>query len=322
MLNNSAPRDNSLGVFICAMSFFVRFIHTTENNNHEVTNMNKNAPYFVAAKAALINWNSMSIEDANEFIETKSRAEIEQATGAYGSVYDASNRIAHALGLSDKEAYQFTQEMLGNSDSTAMLDKVKEQFALVKAQCPERAQELTAGLLLDACDDVHKGWTGRNASPFFGKKDIKDQQYQYGTSEMIGWKEVKADLLFLSPIADAVGLEINEDDMKRLYGERVLAYCQHIQDVGGPGIEGVGGPGIDTIVELIDVIDNLENGKRIMLSPEIAAAWENDPALVQQIAHEVSTKGIGADAQLIQTMIDMGILDRDNPTGLEDPSGR
>ena len=80
----------------------------------------------------------------------------------------------------------------------------------------------------------------------------------------------------------------------------------------------MGGPGIDTIIELIDVIDNIENGKRIILSPEIAAAWENDPVLVGQIAHEVSTKGIGADKELMQALVDREILDRDDPTGLGD----
>ena len=280
--------------------------------------MNKNAPYFQAARAALINWSGLSPEEADKKIQEKSKAEIEMDTGAHGSVYDASNRIAKALGLNDKEAYQFTQEMLGNSESTQMLDEVKERFTIMRSQNPEIADKLTAELLLDACDDVHKGWTGRNASPFFGKKDVKDQQYQYNTSEMIGWKEVKADLLFLAPIANAVGMEIDENAMKQLYGERVLDYCQHIKDIGGPGIEGVGGSGIDTVVEIIDVIDDIENGKRIILSPEIAAAWENDPALVEQIAYEVSTKGIGADAQLMQELIDRGILNRENPIGLDD----
>ena len=189
--------------------------------------MNRNAPYFQAAKAALINWNGMTPEAADQFIQTASKAEIEMQTGAHGSVYDASNKIAKELGLNAQEAYQFTQEVLGNSDSTKMLDEVKNRFAILRNQNQELADRLTAGLLLNACDDVHKGWTGRNASPFFGKKDIKDQQYQYNTSEMIGWKEVKSDLLFIEPIAQAVGIEINEDEMKRAYGERVLDYCQY-----------------------------------------------------------------------------------------------
>ena len=283
--------------------------------------MSRNAPYYQAAKAALINWNGMAPEEATRFIETASKAEIELQTGAHGSVYDAAHRIAREMGLTEKEAYQFTQEMLGMSDSTAMLTEVRNAFETVRRNNPELVDHISANLLLDACDDIHKGWTGRNATPFFGKKDMKDQQYQYATSEMIGWKEVKADLLFLAPIAEAVGIQIDEETMKRVYGERVLAYCQEIKDIGGPGIEGVGGPGIDTLVELIDVIDNLENGKRIMLSPEIAAAWENDPQLVAQIAHEVSTKGIGADSELIQALVDRGILDRDDPTGLDDFSG-
>jgi hypothetical protein len=260
----------------------------------------------------------MSPEEANKLITESPRAEIEMKTGAHGSVYDASYLIARKMGLSEKEAYQFTQEMLGLSDSTAMLTEVRNAFETILRDNPELVKQLSAGLLLDACDQVHCGWTGRNASPFFGKKDMKDQQYQYATSEMIGWKEVKADLLFIEPIANAVGIEIDEEEMKRRYGERVLEYCQRIKELGGNGIEGVGGPGIDTIVEIIDAIDNVENGKRIILSPEIAAAWENDPELVKQIAREVSTKGVGADAALVNKLIERGILNREDPDGLND----
>lgn len=280
--------------------------------------MNKNAPYFQAAKAALINWNGMSQKEAEQFIDAASRAEIEAATGAYGSVYDAANQVAKSLVLEKQEAYQLSQEMLGNVDTTKMIDDIKSRFEEARRVNPELAKQITTSFLLDVCDSIHKGWTGRNAAPFFGKKDIKDQQYQYNPSEMIGWGEVKADLLFLRPVADALGMEIDEDAMKRMYGERVLDYCQHVVEVGGPGIEGVGGPGIDTILEIIDAVDNLENGTRIILSPEIADAWENDPQLVEQIAYEVSAKGIGADAELIQELVDRGILDRNNPTGLDD----
>jgi hypothetical protein len=280
--------------------------------------MNRNAPYFLASKSALINWNGMAPEEAEHFIATAPLAEIEAATMAYGSVFDAVNKLAQSLELTKDETRQLMDEMFGRTDSTPMADSIKDKLEEAKRVNPELYKKITTGFLLDACDHVHRGWTGRNAAPFFGKKDIKDQQYQYGPSEIIGWKEVKADLLFIKPVADALGIEIDEEAMKRMYSERVLDYCKHITEIGGQGIEGVGGPGIDTVLEIIDVIDNIENGDSIILSPEIADAWEYDPKLVEQIAREVSTKGIGADEQLMQELIARGILNREDPTGLDD----
>lgn len=279
--------------------------------------MNRNAPYYLAAKDALINWNGMDPVAAQSMIENSTRAEIEQATGAHGSVFDAAKRIATELGLTPQETVLFTQEMLGTTQSTAQLEEVKGRLAVLSAANPE-VDKMLSSLVLDACDEIHKGWTGRNATPFFGKKDMKDQQYQYSTSEFIGWKEVKADFLFLSPVLDAVGISVSEDVLKATYAERVAERLKELQQFG-QGIEGVGGPGIDTIYELIDIVDNVENGQRIMLSDEIAAAWEYNPDLVKQIAYEVSTKGIGADAELINSLIEQGVLNRDDPTGLERP---
>lgn len=280
---------------------------------------NREAPYFQAAKAALINWCGMSQEEAEQKIQTESRAAIEKQTGAHGSVYDAATRIAKEFSLDEKQTVGFINEVLGKTKETEMTELIKGKIETIKNNpyVSDLADRLEAKLALETCDAIHKGWTGRNSTPFFGAKDAKDQQYQYTPSEFIGWGEVKADLLFLKPVADSVGLNIDEASMKELYAERVVDYLEKVKEIAGPGIEGVGGPGVDTIVELIDVIDNLENGNKIMLSDEIAFAWENDPELVIQIAHEVYTKGIGADLELMNKLQEQGVLSKDDPSGLD-----
>lgn len=279
--------------------------------------MNRNAPYYQAAKAALINWNGMDPVEAQKLIETSSRAEIEAQTGAHGSVYDAAHSIGRGLGLEKEDLYEFTQEVLGFSDSTKMVDEVKNRFEILRTNNCEMADVMTSDLLLNASDEVHKGWTARNATPFFGKKDLKDQQYQYAPLELIGWKEVTSDLLFLRPVAEAVGIQIDENLMREVYRNRVFDYLRRVQDAGGPGIEGVGDPGIDTIQEYVDVIDNLENGQRIILSQEIATAWEYDKELVQDIARQVKEKGIGTDQELVEKLEEAGLLHDDGPERCE-----
>ena len=264
----------------------------------------------------MVNWQGMTPEEADHFLATSTRAQIEEKTKAHGSVADAARKIGSGLGLEGKELYQFTREMLGQTDSTEMLDEVKRRFELLRSNNPELADKLTANLLLDASDEVHKGWTARNATPFFGKKDSKGQQYQYTPLEMIGWKEVKSDLLFLRPVAEAVGININEDLMRQLYSDRVVEYFKHLQEIGGKGIEGMGKDGLDTMEEYIQIVDDVENGKRIMLAPEILEAWQYDDNIPPEIAKQVLEKGIGIDSDIIDRLKDEGLLFDDR--GLEE----
>lgn len=270
--------------------------------------MNRNAPYYQAAKDALINWNGMDPAEAQKLIETGSRAEIENMTGAHGSVYDAAHRLGLGLGLTGKDLHDFTEEALGKTVETHMMEEVKARFQILKDHNQTMADTMTADLLLEVSDAVHKGWTSRNATPFFGKKDMKDQQYQYAPLELIGFKEVKSDLLFLKPLAEQVGITINEELLHDRYNERVESYLRYVQRNGGEGIEGYGRPGIDTMHEYVDVVDNMENGHRVVLSPEIADAWEYDQALVADIAGQVDARGIGADQELMEHLEDVGLI--------------
>ena len=40
-------------------------------------------------------------------------------------------------------------------------------------------------------------------------------------SELIGWKEAKADLLFIRPIFEALDIKVNEDELEQVYNNRV-----------------------------------------------------------------------------------------------------
>ena len=43
-------------------------------------------------------------------------------------------------------------------------------------------------------------------------------------SELIGWKEAKADLLFVRPIFEAAGIEVNEEELEQVYNSRVKEF--------------------------------------------------------------------------------------------------
>jgi hypothetical protein len=46
---------------------------------------------------------------------------------------------------------------------------------------------------------------------------------------LIGWNEVRSDLLFLTPVLEAVGVSVNEEVLSQAYHERVSNYMEEKQ---------------------------------------------------------------------------------------------
>lgn len=70
---------------------------------------------------------------------------------------------------------------------------------------------------MDTLFAVHDGWVRDNIKKF----NAREKKHQHMPSELIGWKEVKADLLFVRPIFEAAGLDVNEEELEQLYNGRV-----------------------------------------------------------------------------------------------------
>lgn len=280
--------------------------------------INRNAPYFETAKIALMQWSGKTLEEAEKFVAEKSMAEIEHAVVAYGSMSDAAMHIGGKLGLNAYESYVFSQEVLGRTASTAMTDlvhrKIQEELA---SRSVEDAKQFASDLLISTADATHAGWTARKSGDFHGAKDRKDQQYQYTTSDFIGFKEVQSDLFFITPIAESIGLPVNSEELLQAYHDVTVENLRALKEQG-IAIEGVGGPGVDTIREMVGSLDELMQGSRVKWTPDIAMDWEHNDELLRQVTVEVMEKGIGKDSVLMERLMDEGILNREDPDGLDD----
>ena len=280
--------------------------------------INRNAPYFETAKIALIQWNGKTPEEAEKFLAEKSVSEIEKAVCARGSMTDAAMHIGEKLGLSTYESYVFSQEVLGLTNSTAMTElvggKIKEELA---SRSIEDAKKFASDLLISTADATHAGWTERKSIDFWGAKDVKDQQYQFTTSDFIGFKEVQSDLFFINPIAESIGLPVNSEELVKAYHDITVENLRALKEQGIE-IEGMGGAGVDTIREMVGSLDEFMQGSRVQWTPDVAMDWQYNNDLLDQVTTEVMDKGIGQDDVLMGRLIDEGILHADNPSGLDD----
>ena len=173
-------------------------------------------PYQEVAKAALINWNGLSEEEATEKIQTESVQELEGQVYAMGSMKYAVVGIAKQIGLDDDEATKFFEAVINGPED----DKI---FGLVG----ERMQGFSDEQILEVLSTIHDGWVADNSSEkTFNKKVERQQLRQYAPFDLIGWNEAKSDLLFLSPILASVDVQVDEETLAQAYHTRVANYME------------------------------------------------------------------------------------------------
>ena len=66
---------------------------------------------------------------------------------------------------------------------------------------------------------VHDEWVRNNSNNFMKETDGKrrKKEYQFVPLELLSWKEAKSDLLFLKPILEAAGIEVDEKEIEQQF---------------------------------------------------------------------------------------------------------
>ena len=155
-----------------------------------------------------------------------------------------ARRIASTESVSEMEESK-EHGVWGKSSITAAIESLvkhlgssKSAEELVSAIYEERDEEVAEGLqtvknsininrlIVNVLRDVHDQWCIDNAKKFFAEG--RNKQFQHLPLELIGWKEAKLDLVFLRPIFQKLGIEIDEkaleEEYKQAQGEFLKAH--------------------------------------------------------------------------------------------------
>lgn len=173
-------------------------------------------PYQTVAKAALMNWNGLSEEEATKKINTESIKELENQVYALNSMKHAIIGLAKQINLSEEETVEFFEAVISGPETAKIFKTVTK-----KSETLEEQQQL------NILSTIHDGWVQENSNEkTFQKKMQREQLRQYTPLELIGWNEVKSDLLFLTPILNAIGVSVNEESLEESYHQRVESYLR------------------------------------------------------------------------------------------------
>ena len=85
-------------------------------------------------------------------------------------------------------------------------------------------------LVIDVLDHIHYKWIEKadKQGKFFDPKREKTR-FQFSYSELIGFDELKKDLLFAKPILDRLGIEYTEEGIKEVYERKVREFMEGIE---------------------------------------------------------------------------------------------
>lgn len=149
---------------------------------------------------ALMNWNGLSKSEAIEKTEELGNAERASNEVTYGSEMASIDGISQILGLSKEEI-----EIMTSDINTR--DAVSEELASkVKSQLEEKGLNAS---VIEILSVIHDNWVKSNGNKFEDPKRM-GKLYQFVDLKLLDFNEAKLDLLFLRPILEANGIEIDE----------------------------------------------------------------------------------------------------------------
>lgn len=176
------------------------------------------SPYREVAKQALMSWNGLEEKEAQQQAETLSIEQLESQVWASGSIDQGIDMIASLFSLTKEEREKFKAIVYGkevSKEDETFLQEIGQKTKLYR-DCPEL-------LALQGLHEIHDKWVEDNAKKF-NKEGREGKKYQHLPLELIGFKEAKADMLFLKPLLDSIGLNVEEEKLKKAYDNEVRSF--------------------------------------------------------------------------------------------------
>ena len=186
-------------------SKLIEFINSFNiKNNERDENMNDTIEMKIA-NAAANHWQSDEPKTMEEAIQRTDRSEIASVIG-----------LVQKLGLDD----EIIQQLIGNlnEEGKPIGDGIIYTQGIIPQDIAIQIKDRLEGNekyknILNVLSIVHDNWVKNNPDNFF--KPGRNRERQFVTLELLDWAEVQNDLVFLKPILEATGIEIDLEKLKK-----------------------------------------------------------------------------------------------------------
>ena len=173
-------------------------------------------PYQKIAKQALINWNGLSEEKALNKVTSEDVDTLESQVNAINSITYAIATLSDIFSLDYVDILKLTNAIIYGPVNDQIFDKIKNKI-----------KEINDYQKLSILSGIHDGWVMENCDKkTFDKKISRNLLRQYAPLELIGWNEVKNNIVFLSPILSSLGINIDIGSLENVYHDSVSDYFE------------------------------------------------------------------------------------------------
>lgn len=299
-----------------------------EEQEREEFVKNSLSPYKEIAIDALMSWNGLSEEEATKVARESTNEQLESQVYAEGSINYALEGIQSIVQknyteqleieskgklISDEEIAKLKDAIMNGPVDASIFHKVGEHFKnfndytkgneVIKRQSRageeidwkevyKASNESSSKNIISILSHIHDGWVKDNQKKFMAR----DKKYQHMPIELIGWKEAKADLLFLRPILSAMNVGFSEEVLEEFYNERVQEFLKE--------------KGITDVTKLTEQISKGAEFYPALDGQEgIIEALQDTKFVEQQVVSGIKDKGIGTNELISQQLFGEKIIE-------------
>ena len=136
---------------------------------------------------------------------------LEEAKGiTWGSEVSSIQGIVKVLGLPPEMEEKMIQDVYESDTITPEIAKEiqKRIIGITGTANPNIIKMLST---------VHDEWVRNNPNNFMKETEKGNKEYQFVPLELLSWKEAKSDLLFLKPILEAAGVNVDEKAVEQQF---------------------------------------------------------------------------------------------------------
>lgn len=165
----------------------------------------------------------------------------------------------------DKDIIEYISEAVYGEKDISQFEKLLKELNLDENE-----------LVIDVLDHVHYEWIEKadKQGKFLNPKREKTR-FQFSNSWLIGFEELKKDLLFAKPILDRLGIEYTEEGIKEAYERKVREFMEGIESK-----EDLKSYIMDTSNRSLNRKDLEENERRRLEA-------QTDPEVAKQIVEQI-----------------------------------
>lgn len=258
----------------------------------------KNTVMGQITRDALMNWNGLGLEDAEKQVQEYGSADVASNNVTYGSELNSIKGIAQAIGLTAQQTNQLIADI-------STQDRVSPELASeISARIQSKGLEQT---IIEILDVVHDGWVKDNPNKF----EARPKNYQFVTLKLLDFKEASLDLLFLQPILEACGLNIDTMALKDEFLQEQEQYLQEQEIYSREDLVAKLSMGS----EFYPVLEGLETNKGIKGGEKIPITeLLKDSATVEKMAIQVEERIVMPSLSLESKETELKALESEEKT--------